>query len=188
MSAKDIHTYIERLGNLLRNEMRRLGGEHGLQPVQIEALHYLSICNRYSDSLMGVVEYLGQTKGTVSQSLKVLERNGLISRTPDPDDKRKTHLHITRDGDRVLKAINPAPSLASASDALGKVHEGRVIEQLRSLLQTIQQANGMKTFGVCRTCRYNQPLSDGGALCGLTDEKLNRKDITLICREHADAA
>jgi DNA-binding MarR family transcriptional regulator len=50
------------------------GAAHGLQPVQLEVLNYLSSCNRYSDTPMAVTEYLGQTKGTVSQTIKTLEK------------------------------------------------------------------------------------------------------------------
>ena len=61
-----IYDYVERLSELLRVDARRAGAAHGLLPVQLEALHYLSICNCYSDTPMAVTEYLGQTKGTVS--------------------------------------------------------------------------------------------------------------------------
>ena len=63
---------LERLASLLRSERRNRLLKHGLQPIQFEVLYYLSICNRYSDTPMGVTDYLGQTKGTVSQTLKVL--------------------------------------------------------------------------------------------------------------------
>ena len=72
---------LERLAGLLRSESRKLLSEYGLQPVQFEALHYLSNCNRYSDTPMAVTEYLGQTKGSVSQTLKVLEKKAKECKT-----------------------------------------------------------------------------------------------------------
>jgi hypothetical protein len=57
---------VGRLASPVRNEARQALAEHGLQPVQFEALHYLTRCNRYSDTPMAVTEFLGQTKGTVS--------------------------------------------------------------------------------------------------------------------------
>lgn len=44
---------------------------------------------------MAVTEYLGQTKGTVSQALKVLENKKYIPKHSDTDDKRITHLKVT---------------------------------------------------------------------------------------------
>ncbi len=72
---------LERLASLLRSENRQMLVEFGLQPVQFEVLQYLSICNRYSDTPMAVTEFFGQTKGTVSQTLKVLEKKNLLEKT-----------------------------------------------------------------------------------------------------------
>ena len=73
MNTNPIFYTVERLSELLKVDSRQAGVEQGLQPVQVEVLHYLSICNKYSDTPMAVTEYLGLTKGTVSQTLKVLE-------------------------------------------------------------------------------------------------------------------
>ena len=70
-------------------------------------LHYLSVCNRYSDTPMAVTEYLGQTKGTVSQTLKVLEKKALLFKEPDKDDKRVMHLKLTEQGQAAVARQHP---------------------------------------------------------------------------------
>ena len=184
MTTVMIHTYVERLSNLLRNEIRKSGVDYGLQPVQIEALHYLSQCNRYSDSPMAVTDYLGQTKGTVSQSLKVLEKKGLILKETDSKDKRVTHLKVSESGRAFLRKAVPSAIFNQLGDYLGAETEAEISAALKNLLLAIQSANGMKSFGVCRTCRHCQLLDDGSRLCGLTREPLSATDIELICREH----
>lgn len=82
-----VHDLIERLGNLVRADVRAVCHASGVRPVQLEALHYLTQCNRYSDTPQAVAEYLGLTKGTVSQTLKVLEEKGLLKKRSDPGDK-----------------------------------------------------------------------------------------------------
>ncbi len=168
----------------MRNETRREGAEYGLQPVQLEALHYLSICNRYSDTPMGVTEYLGQTKGTVSQSLKVLEKKGFLTKHTDNHDKRITHLKVSSTGKKLLKKTIPTPIFSQACEHLNEPTQTQTISVLKDLLQAIQCANGMKSFGVCGTCRYNQKNKDGSFSCGLTKESLSQNDVLLICREH----
>lgn len=76
MSAIALYDYLERLTSLMRAWSREQPLVAELQSVQLSALHYLARCNRYSDTPLGVTEYLGLTKGTVSQSLKVLEGRG----------------------------------------------------------------------------------------------------------------
>ncbi len=187
MKTKLIYDYIERLSNLLRNEMRCEGMVHGLQPVQLEALQYLSMCNRYSDTPMAVTEYLGQTKGTVSQSLKILEEKGFLTKHGDKDDKRIIHMKVSVTGKQLLKKIIPPPLFAHACENLNEQSETQIVTNLRELLQAVQRSNEMKYFGVCRTCRYNQKKKEGRFFCDLTKEALSQGDVQLICREYQDA-
>lgn len=186
MKSKEIHEYLERLSNLMRNESRRVGADYDLLPIQLEALHYLSLCNRYSDTPMGLTEYLGQTKGSVSQSIKVLEKKGFVRKKADKNDKRITHLQVTRAGGKLLDNFIPAPLLNSACNRLNKDEQARISLCLEVLLRTMQTANESKSFGVCRTCRHNTSI-DGGYLCDLTKEPLSMTDVQLICREHLDS-
>jgi DNA-binding MarR family transcriptional regulator len=63
---------IERMGRLLR------ASDHasGLNPAQAEALRYLLRANRFSRTPAALAEYLGSTRGTVSQTLLALEAKG----------------------------------------------------------------------------------------------------------------
>ena len=78
-----LHEYIERISRLLQSEARNSGSDFNLQPIQLNALHFLRRANRYSNTPQGVTEYFGLTKGTVSQTLIALEKKGLISKNPD---------------------------------------------------------------------------------------------------------
>ncbi|PSW44720.1 MarR family winged helix-turn-helix transcriptional regulator [Photobacterium leiognathi] len=189
MNITVIHQLLERIGNLLRNETRACLVEHGLLPVQLDALCYLSICNRFSDTPKAVTEYLGLTKGTVSQSLKVLENKGYVSKTQDPNDKRITHITLTAQGEALIAKTQPSQLLKKVwEDNAITNHglDGEVLQQqLESLLLTMQQQNQCKSFGVCKTCKHNQTLTDGTHLCGLTQLALSRSDIQKICIEHS---
>ncbi|MCW8935569.1 MAG: MarR family transcriptional regulator [Gammaproteobacteria bacterium] len=186
MKTNQIYDYIERLGNLLRVDSRRDGAEHGLQPVQLEALHYLSVCNRYSDTPKATSEYLGQTKGTVSQTLKVLEKKGFLRKVTDDNDKRVVHLKLTSAGDKLLQQFIPSRQFKEACQHLSDESQTQIVSCLKELLQTTQRTNGMKTFGVCHSCRFNQKIKADRYFCNLTQEPLSSKEIQLICREHEE--
>jgi MarR family transcriptional regulator, negative regulator of the multidrug operon emrRAB len=51
----------------------------------------------------------------------------------------------------------------------------------------LQRANGSRTFGVCRSCRFFRRQRSGFE-CGLTGEPLSAADSAMICREHEPAA
>jgi DNA-binding MarR family transcriptional regulator len=90
----NIQAALERLARLMR------AGEHGsgLNPAQWEALRYLSRANRFSNSPIGLTRYLGSTKGTVSQTIKALERKGHILKAAREGEKRSIALRLTDKG------------------------------------------------------------------------------------------
>jgi DNA-binding MarR family transcriptional regulator len=184
MSSERVLVLLERIGNLLRGERRRVGAAHGLQPVQLEALHYLTLCNRFSDTPQAVSEYLGLTKGTVSQSVKVLETRGMVRKRPDARDRRLVHLRTTAKGRRVVAALGPGTLTDTAWIALPARLRGQLTAGLEALLSALLLANDSRSFGVCRSCRHNRRTGPDQSRCELLDVELNDEDITRICREH----
>jgi DNA-binding MarR family transcriptional regulator len=182
VAAARVAEILERLCTLLRTEARLRGSPYSLQPVHVEALVYLERCNRYSDTPQAVTEYLGLTKGTVSQTLQVLERRGLAVKRQDSRDRRKIHLELTTSGRLLARSlVVPAP-LGRALETLPAPADD-LADSLRTLLTAMQRAAGHRSFGACRTCRYFQQ-EKGRFRCGLTGEPLTRAESQLICREH----
>ncbi len=179
MSATTLHTAIERIASLFRAGLRDVASAHGLKLVQLEALTYLSMANRYSDTPIGVAEYLGITKGSVSQTIKALEDRGLVEKVADEADGRLLHCRLTPAAREIVKHAYPAPMLEALPEGLGN----DAALTLQRLLRSFQEANGMRTFAQCRTCQLFEPRTRGGR-CGLTHEALSATDSTLLCREH----
>lgn len=188
MSAYLIYEHLERIANLMRTDVRKSGIAHGLQPVQLEALHYLSRCNRYSNNPVAVAEFLGLTKGTVSQSLGVLEKSGLISRQADSVDKRRFHLSLTPEGHAVIAKTHPPAVLTKAVEGATKEFSDETIQVLSRVLRHLQTANSLKSFGVCKTCHHHLLDELGSRHCQLTGEHLNDEEAVLLCREHEPPA
>jgi len=131
MTEERIWELVERLGTLVRAERRRAAGALGLQPVHLQVLEYLSRCNRYSNTPQAVAAYLGTTKGTISQSLAVLERGGWIRKRSDPADGRVVRLEMEGTGE-VGCAGAPA-RCGHARGAAPKLAGGQPVSDLRGL-------------------------------------------------------
>ena len=179
-----LHEYVERISRVLDSEARLVGSDYNLQPIQLNALHFLKRANRYSNTPQGVTEYLGLTKGTVSQTLTVLVSKGFVDKIPDKKDGRVVHLNVTPSGRKLLEKAVPSPSIRSAWDELPDQEQSQLVEDLKRLLLAMQKKNDMKAFGVCRTCRFNKKLEGKKFFCELTQEKLSLKDSGLLCREY----
>jgi len=183
MSEILIYAAFERLANLIRAEERQLGADNGLQPVHLYALYYLYRCNRFSDTPAALTEYLGMTKGTVSQTVQVLVNRGLIDKQADSEDKRVTHLKLSASGKKIIKNLIPPPLVKSAISELSNKDASDIEQALQKLLFAIQGAGKMKSFGECQTCRFC--LKDNEKYeCGLTHQPLKLVEIRSICKEH----
>lgn len=183
LPSTQIYEYSERIGHLLRAEAWKVSAAHDLQPIQLQMLHYLSICNRYSNTPMAVSDYFQLTKGTVSQSLKVLEARGYVEKRPDSKDGRSIHLHLSPRGSALLAAHWPPALVRNATQLLPADEQTQIQQALQTLLTKLQQANHQHGFGVCATCRHHQQEATNYR-CGLTGEILLPHEIALICREH----
>ncbi len=183
MNSTLTYDLLERLASLLRAEERRLGKEHGLEPVHLRALRFLARANRYSDTPVAVSEYLGLTKGTASQTLIRLQEKGMLAASPDPKDGRRVHLRLTRAGRKVVSHVDPPKLFQEALEAssVSSSLQGSFLD----LLRTLQHLNGSRPFGVCRSCvHFRSGDGKGSFLCGLTEEPLKARESHLICREH----
>jgi MarR family transcriptional repressor of emrRAB len=176
-----IFEVIERMSALIRSEERKKCTELGLQPVHFQVLDYLSRCNRFSDSPAALTNYLGMTRGTVSQTLQLLEKKGYIKKTTDSNDRRMVHLSLLDEGETMLSEARSTEFFRHASNFL---HETTDAEKIFShALLALQKAHKFQTFGLCKSCKYFTRQSDG-FFCGLTQEKLSESDSEKICQEH----
>lgn len=178
-----LYIYLERIRNLVRAREWELARRFDLQPVQMRMLHYLGRCNRYSNTPAGVGDYVQLTKGTVSQSLKVLEARGYIEKRTDPRDRRQLRLVVTDAGRAVLEHL-PLPFLRDVADELGAAETEETLAVLGRLLVAMQGVNDGRGFGVCHTCAYHRALDGDHFRCGLTGKTLSAPEAEQICREH----
>ncbi|MBZ0215145.1 MAG: MarR family transcriptional regulator [Fimbriimonadaceae bacterium] len=161
----------------------------GLKPVQWETLRYLKRANKFSRMPGALTAYLGVTKGTVSQTLMALQRNGYVRKDQDAKDKRLVRLELMKAGQDILDS-DPATQMAEVIDALPEQSQYQLAEGLKDLLRIKLEADGKRPFGICATCRHFRRNDPKGAphRCALLDEPLSRLESEQICAEHARAA
>jgi DNA-binding MarR family transcriptional regulator len=178
---------IDRLDRLARR-----GEVDGLNPAQWEALRFVARANRFSRTPAALAEYLGSTRGTVSQTLITLEKKGYVTRDSGVRDRRSITLGLTPLGERTL-IDDPIRALAAdlATASTGDLE--LLVESLRGALHAMITRNGGRAFGACHACRHLRPGDGKGDRmphrCALLDEPLSDSDSRAICveQEPADA-
>jgi MarR family transcriptional regulator, negative regulator of the multidrug operon emrRAB len=176
---------LERIAALIHQSVREDAARFGLLPMHVQVLAYLARANRYSDMPIAIAEYFGVTRGTVSQTLAVLERKGYVTKTADERHGKRVHLRLTRAGEAVLADtwVSRIDTLLAAQPGLAQPLE----TVLRALLGGLQQLNGQQAFGVCRDCAHFKKIRQGRQ-CGLTGEALDVPQTLRLCREWSAAA
>ena len=175
---------LERLARVMRAREH----EDGLNPAQREALRYLSRANRFSNSPGALTRYLGATKGTVSQTVMALARKGFIAKSLREGGRKSLSLVLTDKGREALER-DPWGQLAKAADELGGKTRRRLHRGLAELLEQELTRAGLRSFGVCSSCRFfrERGRSDdpkGPHLCMLFEDALTEDDAQRICQEH----
>ena len=178
---------LERLARLMRAREH----DDGLNPAQWEALRYLDRANGFSNSPGALTQYLGATKGTISQTVKSLERKGFIAKSVREGEKRSIVLMLTVQGRAVL-AKDPWKQLAGTAGELGGKTRRRLAKGLQEMLATELTRGQLKSFGLCATCRFFREKgrsadSAGPHHCMLLNVPLSTADSQRICVEHEAA-
>jgi len=184
MQKTEIYDFIEIMATMIGAEERKKCTKLGLRLVHFQVLDYLMRCNKYSNTPAATANYLGMTRGTISQSLMILEKKAYIEKVPDASDKRVVHLLLLPEGIKIFSSIRPTALFARAATILeenGVFPDEKIFTQA---LTALQKANASKSFGFCKTCNHFTRKSNGFH-CGLTKEKLNKRDSEKICQEHS---
>jgi MarR family transcriptional repressor of emrRAB len=179
---------VERLGNLMRSELRKAGAEESLQPVHLQAMMYLARANRYSNTPQALADYLGLTKGTVSQTLLLLDRRGLVERFEDEIDRRVVRLRLSSAGEQLLAESQPALPWQNATRNISPNRIRNATSALREALVTLQVDNEGTVFGTCSNCTYCQKLSQRVYRCGQMGDRLSTPETRKLCRVYVAKA
>lgn len=154
-----------------------------LNPAQSAALTYLAQANRFSRAPSQVADYLNATRGTVSQTLKALQRKGLLREDRDPADGRRVSCTVTPEGLALLQR----PRISDdAVNSLTEAQTAALEDGIATLLRNMLAQRGGRSFGVCHSCAHHR--RDGQARrCALLEVDLTAQDSNMICHEHIPA-
>lgn len=181
----------DRTADLLMRMARLIaadGYERGLKPVQWQALRFVRDANRFSRTPSGLTAWLGQTKGSVSQTISVLAAKGLLVRSNDMADHRIVRLSLTPEG-RAFLAAQPIPTAEAMLAGLAHADHQRFSRLVKDMLLGYLNARNHRAFGMCGDCRHFEGANGKNNLhhCKLLDTDLSDEDAQMICVEQEAA-
>ncbi|MFF2556548.1 MarR family winged helix-turn-helix transcriptional regulator [Nocardia sp. NPDC058058] len=126
---------INHLARLMEQALRDRIAEHGVVPGQFAQL--LALYEQEGLTQHELCERVRIDQSTMAHTLKRMERDGLIERSPDPADGRRALIHLT-DRARGLRAVLQS----AAREVNAAATEGFSAAQREDLLRAVRHAIG----------------------------------------------
>ncbi len=186
LSSLSIYEIIEEIMGLIRAKEREFCAGQKIQWSHFQILEYLIICNKYSGTASAISEYLGMTRGTVSQSINLMEKHEYVVKAQDLKDKRVHHLNVLEKGKKFIELSRHTDFALKFSEvtnkSIGMSESELFVNELTALQKTIVSS----TFGFCNSCCHFG-YQNKSFYCLLLQENLSSEDSYKICQEHVAA-
>lgn len=130
---------MKRLSQSLMSDTNALYADHG---IDLEAAHfpYLFLVVKHQPMTLREIEHaLGTTHAYISQTTKTLLSRGLITASPNPDDKRSKLIKATTKGANLVQRAAPLWQIIDRAMAdLLKPHEGALFLALKTFESNLE--------------------------------------------------
>lgn len=140
-SMREMTIRMQRLFNL---ELKA----QGTSLAQLKLL--LFIKHRVSARAIDISDAFGFAPRTVTEAIDGLERDGLVRRDPDPNDRRAKHVSVTDAGMKVIRGADPAQQAIAVKifQALTPAEEKELLRLLNILNDRLIEIGAPYDFGV----------------------------------------
>lgn len=190
--AHRIADALERLGGVARAGLRQSSRARRVNPLQARILCLLL---GHGGTLAGahrLAAMLAVTPATVSGSLAVLTRKGLIAKERAAGRAGALRLALTAAGRDLAEALTaPAPAVEQALLALDAAEQTALLRALIKMIRALQQQGRIAVARMCVSCRHFRPhVYADPALphhCALVDAAFGDRHLRIDCAEHDEA-
>src|SRR5260370_12225327 len=149
MCAREPAELLVQVGRLVQAE----GYGVDMSPVQWMAFHFFGSANQFSRNPSAFAEFQATTRGTATQTIKLLEAGGYLVREPSRADRRSIRLRLTSKGKKAL-ARDPFEVLVRAVDLLDAKERTAMRRALHQVLSTVATSGAHRQIGVCQDCAH----------------------------------
>jgi DNA-binding MarR family transcriptional regulator len=153
----------------------------GLTQAQWIAIRFFSRATRFSRTISGFAQFHATTRGTASQTVKILVEKGYLKRTPSEKDARSVRFDLTALA-RSKLCDDPLEAVAQVAGRLSDSEQVHMTVSLRTMLADLRSGYRQTASGVCRLCGHlDRGAGDQGARCRLMQEPLADTEFEELC-------
>lgn len=177
---------LEKISEVFRVLLWTEAKEHKLSPIQLQLLIFIKYHNSDKQRrIASMAREFNLTKATISDSIKVLEQKGLITRTDDAVDSRSFNFSLTDQGMKLTGMIeNFTLPLDGAIATLSPQQKDQFLVSVLDLIYRLNQNGIISTQRMCYTCFYYNGDRQQTHFCNLMKKPLAIDDLRIECPEH----
>lgn len=139
-AMRDLHLRMHRLMN---DRMKA----HGASLAQLKLLTFIE--RSRSVRSIDIADSLGQAPRTVTEAIDALERDGLVLRTADPNDRRAKRISLTAEGLSVVRAVDPIKDAFTTQlfDTLDAADQDQMLRIMNALNLRLIEMGAPPSYG-----------------------------------------
>jgi len=180
---------LARLARGQRAHRQAVATQHNLTPLQLELLVTLGQAPPPEPLVGALARELAVTQPTATDSLRSLEDKGLVTRGPDPTDRRRTTVALTPAGTAVLDQVATADrTMLDAVADLPADRQEAALGSLLDLIATMVDAGIVDVARTCTTCHHHRLDDNGSHRCTLLEVSLAPAELRVSCPDHRPLA
>ncbi len=176
-----------RISQAVQHMLRVRGEAAGLSPAQIHALLFLRAARPEVRTVGGLAGRLVASYATASGVADALERKGLLTRSPLPEDRRTVALALTDAGNRQAQELEDLlDEIEVAVEALPEADQQALARASKAIVRRLQEAGHVKVYEMCWGCQFfrrdaHPHDARGPHHCAFVDAPLPEEKTYLEC-------
>lgn len=177
---------LERISQAFRVLLWQESKEHGLSPIQVQALIFLLHHSDEKRKVSYLALEFNMTKATISDTVKSLDHKQLIYKEFESDDNRSYIIHLTPKGKEIAEQTSHfTKEIRNPLEKLNEDDKENLLFSLFNVIRHLNQSDVITPQRMCSTCAYYKPSSDNeNPFCNLLNQSLKVKDLRFDCPEH----
>lgn len=186
--AAKLLSALDLLARGQRSHRQRAATSHRLSPLQAELLLTLHGGVPPVPLVGQLAREMAVSQPTATDSIRSLERKGLLERRPDPVDGRRSLVELTAAGAALADQLAASErDLSAATAGLGTDRREQLLEGLLELVAAFVDDGVVDVARTCTTCRHQVLRAGKVRHCSLLQVDLPPAELRVNCPEHLSA-
>lgn len=179
-----------RICQALNQMQQKKATEHGVTPVQMRCLIYLSHARPGAKNVTYLTRELGVTQATISDAVAALANKGFLCKFPLRHNRRIACLSLTQTGEELCQKLEDwTQVIETILHRMAAEGKNALNEWLPHVVRSLQKEGWTSVSELCNTCgffRENQgPLLHEEHWCSLLKIGITEQDSYKQCPEHS---